>query len=238
MTARQSTRPSTGVTQRDAATRSSILVVDPDSDTRALYVAGLELAGWMADSASDGREALAKAISMRPAAIVTETRVPRLDGFELCRLLRSDPDTLHIPILVVTGDAEQSRIFAAEKAGADRVLIKPCLPDELARAVEAVLGTMRDKQYPRVAAADDVSAEPTTQPRSQTRRYQRGETTSPPSRPPELVCPRCDQRLEYRKSYVGGVSAKHGEQWDTYRCPSGCGQFQYRQRTRKLRDVS
>jgi CheY-like chemotaxis protein len=238
MTGRQSTHDSTGVTQRDASTPSLILVVDPDPDTQSMYVAGLALSGWMADAVADGREALAKAISCRPAAIVTETCVPRLDGFELCRLLRNDPDTQHIPILVVTSDAEERRIAAAEEAGADRVLIKPCLPDELARAIEATLRTVRDTQSRRVVTAHSAAARSMSGARALSKRHQRFETTTPPSRPPDLVCPRCDRPLTYQKSYVGGVSAKQSEQWDNYDCPSGCGQFQYRQRTRKLRDVS
>jgi two-component system, cell cycle response regulator DivK len=215
-----------------------ILVVDPDPDTRAMYVAGLALAGWNADGVTDGREALAKAISYRPAAIVTETRVPRLNVLELCRLLRSDPDTHHIPILVVTGDAEQRRIAAAEEAGADRVLIKPCLPDELVRAIKATLSAARDRQVPRVVTAHGSTSRSISSGRALSKRHQRFQSTMPPSRPPELHCPRCDQPLTYQKSHIGGVSAKHSEQWDHYECSSGCGQFLYRQRTRKLRDVS
>jgi CheY-like chemotaxis protein len=238
MIARRPTDDVAAITQRGTSKPPLILVVDPDPDTRAMYIEGLALAGWIADGVSDGREALAKAISWRPAAVVTETRVPLLDGVELCRLLRSDPATRDIPIVVVTSDGEQRRIFAAEKAGADRVFIKPCMPDALASAIEAVLASARDKQPPAAVSGDGGLSEPTTTARSQSRRHQRGETTSPPLRPPELVCPQCDRPLAYKKSYVGGVSAKHREQWDTYECPSGCGQFQYRQRTRKLRDVS
>ena len=203
-----------------------------------MYAAGLALSGWVVDGVTDGREALAKAISCRPAAIVTETRVPRLDGFELCRLLRSDPDTQRIPILVVTGDAEGRRVAAAEEAGADRVLIKPCLPDELARAIEATVNTVRNGQSRRMDTAPSAASKSMSSAHSQSKRYERSETTMPPSRPPELLCPRCDQSLTYEKSHVGGVSAKHSEQWDSYVCPSGCGRFQYRQRTRKLREAS
>jgi hypothetical protein len=67
------------------------------------------------------------------------------------------------------------------------------------------------------------------------RAHKRGETIAPPIAPPKLVCPRCDNALMYLRSYVGGVSAKHSEQWDEYECPNGCGSFQYRQRTRKIR---
>lgn len=203
-----------------------------------MYVAGLGVSGWIVDGVTDGREALAKAISNRPAAIVTETRVPRLNGFELCRLLRRDPDTQHIPIFVVTGDANAKCIAAAEEAGANRVLIKPCLPDELARVIEATLSTVRDKRSPRVVTAADAPLKPTARCHMLSRGYQRFATTTPPASPPDLFCPQCDRPLTYQKSHVGGVSERHREQWDTFDCPAGCGQFQYRQRTRKLREVS
>ena len=69
------------------------------------------------------------------------------------------------------------------------------------------------------------------------RRLRRGETDLPPSPPPELICPDCDQPLDYKSSHVGGVSARNVEQWDYYVCTGGCGMFQYRQRTRKIRRV-
>jgi CheY-like chemotaxis protein len=227
-----------GIMPRDTSTSSLILLVEPDPDTQAMYVAGLGLSGWIVDSVTDGREALAKAISYRPAAIVMETRVPGLDGFELCRLLRRDPDTLHIPILVVTGDADAKCIAAAEDAGANRVLIKPCLPHELARMIEATLSTVRDKRSARVGTAAAAPLKPMPRTHMLSRGYQRSATTTPPLSPPDLFCPRCDRQLAYQQSHVGGVSPKHSEQWDTFECPAGCGRFQYRQRTRKLRDVS
>jgi hypothetical protein len=70
------------------------------------------------------------------------------------------------------------------------------------------------------------------------RTYQRVETTEPPVAPPSLVCPDCDQVLRYQRSHVGGVSARHPEQWDYFECANGCGMFQYRRRTRKLKKVS
>lgn len=226
---------SKGDPRRDESTSSLILVVDPDPETRAMYVAALACSGWRVDSVTDGREALAKAISNRPAAIVTETSVPRLDGFALCRLLRHDPDTRHIPILVVTHDVDAQRRAAVEEAGADLVLNKPCLPAELVSAIETTLGTVRDEHRRRVVIAHDGAS--TMNPPALSKRFQRAQTTAPPLDPPELICPRCDRPLTYQNSYVGGVSAKHKEQWDRYECSAGCGSFQYRQRTRTLREA-
>jgi hypothetical protein len=66
----------------------------------------------------------------------------------------------------------------------------------------------------------------------------RGDTTTPPVVPPTLVCPACDRPLTYQRSHVGGVNERLKEQWDYFVCPAGCGAFQYRNRTRKLRKVS
>ena len=80
------------------------LLVDRDQDTRHMYAEHLKLGNWRVDEAGDGREALAKAIALRPDVIVTETRLPGIDGVSLCDLLRRDLATSTIPIVVVTGE--------------------------------------------------------------------------------------------------------------------------------------
>ena len=81
------------------------LLVDRDQDTRQMYAEYLKLGNWQVEEASDGREALAKAITLRPDVIVTETRLPGIDGITLCGLLRRDVATSTIPVVFVTGDA-------------------------------------------------------------------------------------------------------------------------------------
>jgi len=67
--------------------------------------------------------------------------------------------------------------------------------------------------------------------------HERRATSVPPLAPPALVCPACDAPMTYVTSRIGGVSERHPEQWDYFVCEHGCGTFQYRQRTRKLRFV-
>ena len=57
------------------------------------------------------------------------------------------------------------------------------------------------------------------------------------AKPPALVCPDCNKALKYLRSHVGGVNARQPEQWDYFECGTGCGTFQFRERTRKLRKV-
>jgi two-component system cell cycle response regulator DivK len=224
------------------------LVVDRDGDTRQMYAEVLRLGSWTVEEASDGREALAKAIARRPDVVITETRLPGINGYDLCGLLRRDAVTREIPIIVVTADAYPADMQHAQDAGADTVLSKPCLPEQLAREVARLIEksrVLRSRQalvHERLAsevmrAKTLLSKARETKRQVLSRTHQRHDTTTPPITPPILVCPQCDQALAYKRSHVGGVSARHTEQWDYFECPTGCGSFQYRERTRKLRKV-
>src|SRR5688572_7367947 len=118
-----------------------VLLVDRDDDTRRMYAEYLKIDAWRVDEAGDGREALAKAISTRPDIVVTETRLPGINGFDLCDLLRRDVTTSRIPIVFVTADASRTELEHAKSAGADSVLTKPCLPEHLARELRRVIET-------------------------------------------------------------------------------------------------
>jgi CheY-like chemotaxis protein/uncharacterized protein YbaR (Trm112 family) len=204
-----------------------VLLVDRDDDTREMYAEYLTGAGIKVQQAADGRDALARVTALPPDLIVTETRLPGLDGYELCALLRSDAKTRAIPIVVVTGDGYQADVSHAHEAGADLVLIKPCLP-------EVLLEEMRQltKSSGRRAAV------PRSKKPAMSRAGKRDDTQAPPATPPVLACPVCHQFLVYQRSHVGDADTRlAAEQFDYYDCPAGCGVFQYRQRTQALRRV-
>jgi chemotaxis family two-component system response regulator PixH len=223
------------------------LLVDRNVDTRTMYAEFLRQAAWQIEEAAAGPEALAKAISQPPDVIVTETRLPGINGYDLCGLLRRDSATEKIPVVLVAGDAYKDDVRRAEKAGADAVLVKPLLPEKLLATVHDLLehslalrsrsAAVRSKMANELAR----SAELLERSRRTTRKLMlshaqfRRDTTTPPITPPTLICPRCDQQLIYRRSHIGGVSERHPEQWDYFECEAGCGTFQYRERTRKLR---
>ena len=220
-----------------------VLVADPDAGTRALYQTALRLAGCDVIEASEGRDALTKALVQPPALIISELRLPLVDGYALCEVLRRDAATRTVPILIVTAEARAAERDRIRKAGADAVLVKPTPPDAILSAIQRLLMCSADgpdSSAPPNAAAPRTSA--TTDTHSDERRtvlarsHQRFTTTTPPAPPPTLTCPSCDQLLAYDHSYVGGVSDRHSEQWDYYSC-STCGTFQYRQRTRRTRRV-
>jgi two-component system cell cycle response regulator DivK len=221
--------------------RMSALLADRDDDTRQMYGALLRSLSIDVDEASDGREALAKALARPYDVVITDTRLPGINGYELCQLLRRDVATTATPIIVVTAEAFATNIERARKAGADQVLVKPCLPDQLLMEMRRLVGRSKElrhqSQQIRARLATQLTVSQALHaPRS--RLFSREMTTTPTELPPTLVCPMCDQPLQYRTSHVGGVSERHREQWDYFECPNGCGDFQYRQRTRKLRKVS
>ena len=135
---RQLSRMSPGNTNSQSTVR--ILIADVDEDTRDLYRESLRSTGCDVVDAADGRAALVSALTHRPSLVITETRLPIFDGFELCEVLRRDWQTSSVPILVVTGEARKSELDRARKAGADSVLIKPVTPDALLVEVQRLIG--------------------------------------------------------------------------------------------------
>jgi CheY-like chemotaxis protein len=227
---------------------SRMLIADADWDTRALYREEFTRAGCDVVEASDGREALVKAISEPPTLIITEISLPFIDGYALCELLRRDRTTAHVPILVVTTEASPAQIVRAQRAGADVVLIKPTPPEHVLSEARRLLARAKELHGRASATSADVagqfeaSANLTARFKGHSRTtlsksFPRTATRTPPSSPPALRCPSCDRLLTYQRSELGGVSHRHSEQWDYYRCAT-CGAFQYRQRTRTLRSIS
>jgi two-component system, cell cycle response regulator DivK len=226
------------------------LLVDRDVDTRKMYAEYLRRSHYDVDEAEDGREALAKAIDTHPDVVVTETRLPGMDGFALCALLHQDAATRDIPVVFVTGDAFEDDVRRAHAAGAESVLVKPCLPEDLLAELGRLKTVSKDLRARSRATTENVAQQIARSDvlieRSHaaikkrvtlSKALHRHDTITPPIPPPHLVCPVCDQALKYTRSHIGGVSARHLEQWDYYECTGGCGTFQYRERTKKLRKV-
>ena len=220
-----------------------VLIADADAETRAHYRDALSRAGCDVVEATDGRDALAKAFQSRPSLVVTELTLSFVNGYALCDILRHDPLTAGVAILVVTAAAG-----GADGIGVDALLRKPTAPDDLVHEARRLLETPRvlravsrpvptPKRVQPQHSADLAAASHTHRRVPYSKAHRRFATTSPPELPPALRCPSCDGALKYEQSQVGGVSDRHPEQWDYFVCPGGCGVFQYRQRTRRIRRV-
>ena len=127
--------------------KSKVLLVDDEPD--ALEILGFKLkeAGFIPIFAKDGTKALAAARDERPDLIVLDLMLPEVDGLEVCKILRRDPTTAQIPILMLTARAaEMDRVLGLE-LGADDYVTKPFSPRELVIRIK--------KQLARTSSGDD-----------------------------------------------------------------------------------
>lgn len=118
-----------------------MLIVEDDLPTRELYVFLLTQAGFAARAAHNGRQALDACRERRPALVLTDIRLPGLDGFELARELRLLFQDDTPPIVAITGFAPKDSDSRLERAGFQRLLVKPVTPDLLISAVTEALST-------------------------------------------------------------------------------------------------
>jgi two-component system phosphate regulon response regulator PhoB len=119
--------------------RAKILVVDDEPEAVELIDFNLKQAGYDVITAGDGAEALKKSRSTVPALIILDLMLPEIDGLEVCKMLRRDPTTATVPIVMVTAKAaEIDRILGLE-LGADDYLTKPFSPRELVLRVKNIL---------------------------------------------------------------------------------------------------
>ncbi len=136
-----STPASADVSLTAETRRALILVVERDPVVQRLERFLLEQAGFTVEFSSDGDEALQRARELRPKIVVTEILVPRRDGLNLCRTLKSDPATKSIVVLVFSHLQAEER---ALEAGADGFLIKPLDETGLIEMVARLLAISRE----------------------------------------------------------------------------------------------
>ena len=119
--------------------RALVLVVEDYEDTRDMYAAALEGAGYVVEVAEDGERAIAAACRERPALIVMDLGMPGLDGFMAIRALRALPELDSVFILVLSAHTDTQSRDRAREAGGDAFLAKPMLPGDLVRCVSETL---------------------------------------------------------------------------------------------------
>jgi DNA-binding response OmpR family regulator len=119
--------------------RSKILVVDDEPEAVELVEFNLKQAGFSVMTAADGAEALNKARTTPPNLIVLDLMLPEISGLEVCKMLRRDPATAAVPIIMLTAKAaEIDRVLGLE-LGADDYITKPFSPRELVLRIQKLL---------------------------------------------------------------------------------------------------
>jgi two-component system phosphate regulon response regulator PhoB len=118
---------------------STILVVDDESDVRALISTNFKSAGFSVIEAADGPAALAKVRADPPDAIVLDLMLPQMSGLEICKILKGNAVTARIPIIMLTAKAEEIDRIVGLELGAEDYVTKPFSPRELTLRVKAIL---------------------------------------------------------------------------------------------------
>jgi len=112
-----------------------VLVVDDDPAIRLLCSINLQIDGFVVLEAEDGRRGLEQACSEHPDVIVTDVKMPGLDGFQLAEALRSNERTRQIPLIFVSGETDPANAGRARELGALAYLTKPFDPPALTSLV-------------------------------------------------------------------------------------------------------
>jgi CheY-like chemotaxis protein/class 3 adenylate cyclase len=136
----------------------TVLLVD-DSDlihrhTRPI----LQAEGYEVVEAWDGEEALALCAKRLPDLILTDVEMPKLDGWELCRRIKQDPKTEHVPVVICSSLGAAADLERGFDLGADEYLVKPVVPEELVGRLQALLATKMLSLRERLLVVDDSAA--------------------------------------------------------------------------------
>jgi len=142
--------------------RENVLVVDDEEDILRLVEYNLEKHGYTATCVSSGEDALREARLHTPDLLVLDLMLPGVDGLEVCRLLKRNPKTAQIPIVMLTAKGEEADIVAGLEMGADDYVTKPFSPRVLLARLRAVLRRKTKGAFDEMAVlqAGDIAIDP------------------------------------------------------------------------------
>lgn len=123
--------------------RPRVLLVEDETDLLFLLQRTLREAGFEPQTCVEGNVALARALASPPELFVFDWMLPGIDGLELCRRLKQDPRTAHVPVLLITARGREADVFRALADGVDDCLIKPFALSEFANRARALAGPAR-----------------------------------------------------------------------------------------------
>lgn len=120
-------------------TQAKILIVEDEEDVLELVRYNLEKNGYQTETAATGKQALEKVRSRAIDLILLDLMLPEIDGLEVCRVVKKDPSTVNIPVVMLTAKGTEADIVAGLEMGADDYITKPFSPRVLMARVKAVL---------------------------------------------------------------------------------------------------
>jgi two-component system alkaline phosphatase synthesis response regulator PhoP len=118
---------------------AKILIAEDERDIRDLVAFTLRFAGHEVFAASNGEEAVELAPRVNPDLILMDVRMPRMTGYEACKILKADPDLKDIPVVFLSAKGQENEIQQGLDSGAEDYLLKPFAPDQLTSRVKVIL---------------------------------------------------------------------------------------------------
>lgn len=116
-----------------------ILIIEDDRSAARLAQYALQQAGYDVTVAYDGYEGLEKTLHEHPDLIILDIMLPGIDGYEICHRLRAEPETIALPILIISAKAREEDRNIGLKVGADDYLAKPVEPSVMLAKIEELL---------------------------------------------------------------------------------------------------
>ena len=118
---------------------AKILIAEDEPDIRELVAFMLRFAGYEVMAASNGEEAVQAAARELPDLVLLDVRMPRMTGYDACRIMKANPDLHDVPIVFLSAKGQEAEIQSGLEAGAEEYLLKPFSPDELTNRVRTIL---------------------------------------------------------------------------------------------------
>jgi DNA-binding response OmpR family regulator len=118
---------------------AKILIAEDERDIRDLITFTLRFAGHDVVTAVNGEEAVSLVRETRPDLILMDVRMPKMTGYEACKVLKSDVSTESIPVVFLSAKGQEAEVQTGLHAGAVEYILKPFSPDQLAERVQAIL---------------------------------------------------------------------------------------------------
>ncbi len=132
--------------------KKKILVVEDDRDISELIAYNLEREGYDIACLYDGSQVVEFVRKRKPELIILDLMLPEVDGIDICRTLKSDVDTKHIPIIMLTAKSEEADVVVGLQMGADDYIPKPFSPKVLAARIKAIIRRMTDLNHSSATA--------------------------------------------------------------------------------------
>jgi two-component system phosphate regulon response regulator PhoB len=118
----------------------SVLIIEDNPDARFMYSLALEHAGYTVFEAEDGPEGIGKAVEIRPTLVLLDIGLPIMDGWEVCRILKTKPETADIPIIVLTASAFLHEQASSATCAYDTFITKPVAPLRVLDEIQRLIG--------------------------------------------------------------------------------------------------